>query len=252
MSTGLKILNATYGTSSKKVDVTSSVSSNIKNGSISLVVTPDSLGVPDPAPGSTKSLNVSYSINNGKANSQSISDNGTFIVSAPPETDATGLEITKAEYGYPGNFTDVTGAIQTHVKDGSIKLKVSPATVGIPDPNPNKQKSLQIEYTLNGAENSATYNDGETLQINAPQAEKPSGNPVDNMYSVGGVMWRSFRTFISALLFFLSWNGAIKLGSSVDPEGKIFTIIGAIPLFSYWGLPFYVFFKRLFSDQDLI
>ena len=254
MSTGIKVLKASYGIGSSKVDVTSEVSTHIKDGSLNLVVTTDSLGIPDPAPGQLKTLDVSYSINNGKANTQSLKDNELLIVNAPPEREATGLQIVKAEYGYAGNFTDVTNAVQNHLRNGSINIKVSPKTMGIPDPNPNKQKSLQLEYTLNGSENMNTYNDGDTVSINAPAVTDSADSrksPVQHVQSAVGVLWRSIRTFISAFLYFLSWNGAIKFGQAQGSE-RFYWFVGAIPFSSYTLLPIYVFFKRLFSSTDIL
>jgi hypothetical protein len=253
MSTGIKILKASYGTGSSKVDVTSEVSSHIKDGSLNLVVTTDSLGISDPAPGQLKTLDVSYSINNGRANTQTLKDNELLIVNAPPERAATGLQVVKAEYGYTGNFTDVTNAVQNYIKDGSIHLTVNPKSMGIPDPNPNKQKSLQLEYTLNGSENVQTYTDGQTVSINAPPAiDSADGRktPVEHVQSSIGVLWRSLRTFISAFLYFLSWNGAIRFGEA-QGDGRFYFFIGAIPYSSYFLLPIYVFFKRLFMDHDI-
>jgi len=253
MSTGIKILKASYGTGSSKVDVTSEVSSRIKDGSLNLVVTTDSLGITDPAPGQLKTLDVSYSINNGRANTQSLKDNELLIVNAPPERQASGLQIVKAEYGYTGNFTDVTDAVQNYVKNGSIKLTVNPKSMGIPDPNPNKQKSLQLEYTLNGSENVQTYNDGDTVTINAPPAvDSADGRktPVQHVQSGIGLLWRTLLNFISAFLYFLSWNAVIKLGEA-QGDGRFYFFIGAIPYSAYWLLPIYVFFKRLFMSENI-
>ena len=111
MATGIKITKATYGVGSKTVDVKAAVSSNIKEGELNLIVSPDSLGVEDPAPGQTKQLTVSYTINNGDINTKSAYDNEAVIVSAPSARLASGLDIVKASYGYAGNMTDVTDAI---------------------------------------------------------------------------------------------------------------------------------------------
>lgn len=253
MSTGIKILKASYGTGTTKTDVTSQVSMHIKDGSLNLVITPDALGINDPAPGQLKTLDVSYSINNGRANTQSLKDNEVLMVNAPPEREATGLQIKKAEYGYAGNFTDVTDALQNHLKNGSINIRVSAKNMGIPDPNPNKQKSLQLEYTLNGSENMGTYNDGDLVSINAPPVTDSADSrksPVEHVTSVIGTLWRALRTFISAFLYFLSWNGAIQFGRAQNNE-KFYWFIGAIPFSSYTILPIYVFFKRFFMQSDI-
>jgi len=232
MSTGLKILNATYGTSSKNVDVTAIVSSNIKDGSINLIVTPDSLGIPDPAPGSTKTLNVSYSINNGKANTQSIQDNGSFVVSAPPERNATGLEI----------------------RNGRINIKVGPSTAGVPDPNPNKLKTLSVQYELNGAANSVDVTDGKTLDISAPPVDEVDNkSPSQHAVSLFGMIYMAIGKFLAMFLYTLSIYTCMDLEI---PTGFPSIALGAmgvvLPYVAFWGLPFVLFFRRLIYTTDLV
>lgn len=176
MVTGIKITKATYGAGSKMVDVRAGVSSNIKDGELNLVVSSDSLGVDDPAPGQTKQLTVSYTVNNGDVNVKSAYDNEAVIISAPAVRLASGLDIVKAQYGYPGNMTEVTDAIRNYIRNGLIKLKVSPSAVGIPDPNPNKQKVLEVDYTLNGAKNSESIKDNSTFSVSAPPLDAPTGD----------------------------------------------------------------------------
>jgi hypothetical protein len=68
------------------------------------VVTADSLNVADPAPGQPKQLTVTYTINNGRSNTETVQENGVLTISAPPTRSANGLAIVKAEYGYDGNW----------------------------------------------------------------------------------------------------------------------------------------------------
>jgi hypothetical protein len=267
MATGIKIVKALYGVSPNNVDVTASVVSHVKDGSINLVVTPDSLGVTDPNPGKQKTLDVTYTINNGPSNTQSVKDNEVFMVNAPPERKATGLEITKAEYGYPGNFTNVTNAVQNYVKDGIINLKVAFNNLGIPDPNPNKQKELKINYTLNGAENTQVLKDGQTFNISAPIGSAVSNSqPTDNAYSFFGSL---FGALVKGVFMFLYVVSIFTIGdffapviTSQDPNGlvltfvdskrKLYLILGAITPFSaFWGLPIYLYFRRLWTGNDL-
>jgi hypothetical protein len=144
MSTGLSIVSASYGTSSATNDVTATVASLIKDGSLNFTVSPTTLNTNDPAPGQVKSVTISYTINGGASNTIIKNDSDIVSIDAPPVTTASGLQITKAEYGYAGNYTDVTDAVQSLVSNGSINLTVGFNAVGLPDPNPNKQKELNI------------------------------------------------------------------------------------------------------------
>jgi len=271
---GIKITKALYGSSSKTVDVSKAIMTNVKDGVLNLVVSPDSLGVPDPAPGEQKTLNVSYTINNGRNMSQTLKDNEVLMISAPPERKATGLEILKAEYGYPGNFTDVTDAIQNHVKDGSIKITVGYKSAGIPDPNPNKQKSLAVEYKINGYPNTIELVDGKTLNISAPPVDGVNPTtPTNYVNQIVGTFVSNFFRMIGVFLYvisvfttadFLGGPSKIPVGTATDtlkaltgtPEGRARTgylLIGAaLPGVAFWGLPFYVFVRRLFSNSYVI
>jgi len=251
---GIKILNASYGAGSKTVDVTSAVSSHIKDGELNLVVSPDSLNVTDPAPNQTKQLNVSYTINNGSKNSTVINDNGILLLSAPPERKADGLQIIKAEYGYAGNFTDVTNAIQTQVNNGSINIKVGPKTAGIPDPNPNKQKTLQVEYSLNGAKNSQSFNDGQTFALSAPPEEQVDNkSPTQHVVSIGWIFYKGISYFILMFLYTLSIYTCYDLSIPTGFPPIVLGGIGVVfPFIAFWGFPFILFFRRLIYTTDLV
>ena len=251
---GIKILKASYGSGSTTVDVTKGVSSHIKDGVLNLTVTPDSLNVTDPAPGQLKTLDVSYTINNGSTMSQILKDNEVLMISAPPARKASGLNITKAQYGYPGNLIDVTDAIQNHINNGSINIKVSPSTAGVPDPNPNKVKTLSVEYEINGAPNSTEVSDGNPLKISAPPEELPDNKtPVQHAFSFFGAIYYAVSLFLGMFLFTLSLYACMDLSV---PTGFPQVALGAIgfifPGIAFWGLPWLVFFRRLIYTTDLV
>ena len=229
MASGIKITKADYGAGSKTVDVRSAVSQNIKDGELNLVVGADSLGISDPAPGQTKQLTLSYTINNGDTNTKSAYDNEVIRISAPSQKVASGLDITKAEYGYPGNMTNVTDAVRKYVKDGNISLKVSPSTVGIPDPNPNKQKYLEVEYTLNGSKNTGTFKDGETFSISAPSAQNTPEGP-----TAGEVVGKIVLWIIVSTLYFIGIFAGYKYGLLFNQwVAYFFAVLCLIPLLGF-------------------
>lgn len=251
---GIKILKASYGTGTTSVDVTKSVASNIKDGMLNLTVTPDSLNVTDPAPGQQKSLDVSYTINNGSTMSQMVRDNEILMISAPPERRGTGLQILKAEYGYAGNFTDVTNAIQDQVRNGTINLKVGPSAVGIPDPNPNKQKTLSVSYEINGAPNTVELTDGKTLNISAPPEDQPDNkSPAQHTMSIFGMLYMAVGKFLAMFLYVLSVYACMDLSVSTGfPEVALGAMGVVLPYVAFWGLPWILFFRRLIYTTDLV
>jgi len=247
MATGIKITKATYGSGSKTVDVKAAVSSNIKEGELTLVVSSDSLGVEDPAPGQTKQLTISYTINNGDVNVKSAYDNEAIIIAAPSARAASGLDITKAEYGYPGNMTDVTDAIRTYIKNGMVKLKISPDALGIPDPNPNKQKKLEVDYTLNGAKNSDSIKDNSEFVVSAPPAESPSGDGS----SIGTQIGWSVAWALLYSIYFIGIISAYKYGQLFNTAtGYVFAAISVIPL-GFFGICIFAMLYPFYSGSKL-
>lgn len=255
MSTGLTISKATYGTGSKTVDVTSAVSSKVKDGVLNFTVSPTSLNVDDPAPGQLKQVDIVYTINGGTKNEITVKDNDLVSIDAPPVRLASGLQIVKAEYGYSGNFTDVTNAIQDMVSSsGSIDVKVGYKQVGIPDPNPNKQKELRVEYTINGSPTNQTFKDGERFKVSAPAKEDTSSNQKlgDSVNSLFWMLFSGVATFCSTFLYVLSILVAYEFGNYfLHP--LIWAILAFfLPLYAFWGLPFVVFVIRLFKSTNVI
>jgi hypothetical protein len=248
---GISVSNATYGTTSSSVDVTTAVSNAVKNGVLSMNnISPATLDITDPAPNQSKTLNVSYSINGGAGLSTSVRDGDNLYVNDPPERVATGLRITRAEYGYTGNFTDVTNAVQLMVNNGRIDLRVSFSAVGLPDPNPHKQKELQVDYTLNGAPNSKTFKDGERFFVSAPAVEGPdSVTPAANVSSAIGILFSNVARFLGVFLYVWSIFAAMEYGKNfVNPY-----VWGALaffmPFFAFWGIPPIAFAYSFFTGS---
>jgi hypothetical protein len=253
MSTGLSIVSASYGTSGATNDVTTTVASLIKDGSLKFTVSPTTLNTTDPAPGQLKSVTVSYTINGGASNTLIKNDNDIVSIDAPPATVASGLQITKAEYGYPGNYTDVTDATQSLISNGSINITVGFKAVGLPDPNPNKQKELKVEYTLNGKKAHQTIKDGQPFNLSAPPAEATSNDsPSTHVGSVGSILFKSVARFFGMFLYTLSIFAAIEYGNQFLSPMLFGALAFFIPMFSFWALPILTFWIRLFSSQDFI
>ncbi len=83
----LEILSAFYGpigSTKEKADVTAKIKERLSTDrtSISLLVSPTSIGVPDKSPGTTKELTVRYSIN-GQETTDTFRDGATFNAKVP-------------------------------------------------------------------------------------------------------------------------------------------------------------------------
>ena len=232
MATGIRIVGAYYGVGSTLVDVKSALSSYIRDGELDVVVSPDAFGVERPVPNQPNHLTFKYTINGGEENQKVGYDDTVIRISAPPVVVATGLDITKATYGYPGNMLDVTNAVKAYIQNGTISLKVSHSAVGIPDPNPNKPKVLEVQYTLNGASNSETFKDGETFSISAPSAQKTPDGPGGGEVFGKFVMWvLVFGAYFIAIL--AAYNYGLLFSQWI---AYFFAAISLVPLLGFWSI----------------
>jgi hypothetical protein len=80
---GLSILKASYGTEGNFIDVTKEVKGLVKDGEVDIVVSPQTLGILDPAPGVIKTLQVQHTINGGNKNLETKKDGEQLKLSAP-------------------------------------------------------------------------------------------------------------------------------------------------------------------------
>jgi hypothetical protein len=253
MSTGLSVLSATYGIRATIVDVTTAVAALVKDGTLKFTVSPTTLNVDDPAPGQQKILNITYTINGGSSNTLTKNDNDLVSIDAPPATLASGLQIVKAEYGYSGNFTDVTDALQSQLNNGSINIVVGFKAVGIPDPNPNKQKELKVEYTINGKKSTDTLKDGKRFKVSAPPVEgKSNSTPSQDTGSFIGIIFASVARFFGTFLYATSVFAGIAFGDQFGSSLLFGALCFFIPGFAFWGLPILTFILRLFYSHDFI
>jgi hypothetical protein len=249
MATGIRIKSATYGIATSSVDVSKEVLSYLQNGRISFVVSPAALNIQDPAPGQVKTLSAIYTINNGKNNSISVTDDQTFTIDAPPARIASGLQIKKAEYGYDTNYTDVTSAVRTYLDNGSIDMKVSPTTVGIPDPNPTKQKFLKVDVEINGEPSSYKIEDGKHFTLSAPAVDTlATESPSQSFGSFMGTFFNRIFTMLFLTFWFASTRVTYDYGKGLFNGGQY--ILGALTLatgglFPVLILPFFTFVWKL-------
>lgn len=253
---GIKISSATYSLPSgaSSVDVTKSVLASIKDGHLVIPsISATALNVTDPAPGQPKVLNVNYSINGGSSLLKVAKDGDYLEINAPPQRVASGLQITKAEYGYTGNFADVTDAVQAYVKDGSIELKVGFGAVGIPDPNPSKQKELSVDYTINGASDHQTVKDGNTFKISAPAVSTPDGTTKkQHALNTMGMLAVNFGYFITTFFYLLNFFACCRISVNWFNTIIVGVLVGLLPFSYVWIILPALFVRRVFFSTNAL
>jgi hypothetical protein len=221
-----------------------------------MTVTAAALNVNDPAPGQNKTLTVNYTVNNGSVNTESVKDGDLLSISAPAGKKADGLKIVKAEYGYTGNFTDVTSAIQNQISNGSINMKVGYQSAGIPDPNPAKKKSLKVEYSINGSKNTKTLDDGSSFTVSAPADTSGGGSgPSQVLVSAAAIPGRIFYFTLQI------WSAYVfaRIGPTMLfglPWFLWFAVGFILPVFNWIGFPLMLiavgFFRSIFSSSEFL
>jgi len=247
---GINISKALLSAGGKVVDVTSNVMSKIKDGILQVNASPAALNVDDPNPGQPKTLDLTYTINNGKPTTAHATETSSFGINAPSARQADGLNISKVEYGTDlKNMQDVTSAVQGLVKDGTLHIKkLDHKTIGLPDPDPTKPKKLHIEYTINGGQNSGDYTDGDEINIEAPPfggSDKRKAKDVLLSFitmAFGNVIW-----FVWSLVYFACAFGLWEMRRNITgSDSYLWGIIALMgPLASFVVLPFLFFWRIL-------
>ena len=80
---GLTIIKSSYGLQGNFIDVTTDIQNLLKDGELNFTVSPQQIGILDPAPGVLKELQIQYKLNNGKKNLLTVQDNQQVLLSAP-------------------------------------------------------------------------------------------------------------------------------------------------------------------------
>ena len=82
-NTGLEVIKASYGAQNNFQDVTTEVASLVQDGELNFTVSPQALGILDPAPGVTKTFQANIKINGGDPTLLTKDDGQVFMISAP-------------------------------------------------------------------------------------------------------------------------------------------------------------------------
>ena len=183
----LQITSARYGSGRRTMDVTSILNSRVRDGRLEMPVDSNALGT-DPAPNREKTLTVHYTYN-GREEQAVVRDGETLRL---PQRDYAGergygqgtyrrgnLQITRAQYGSWNHTVDVTQQLNSQITNGQLHLQVTNAALG-GDPSPGQRKTLRVEYTLNGQQQTAVAREGENLDL--PQGTQGAYYPGNNAY----------------------------------------------------------------------
>lgn len=82
-NTGLEVIKASYGAQNNFQDVTTEVDSLVQDGELNFTVSPQALGILDPAPGVQKTFQANIKINGGDPTLLTKNDGEVFMISAP-------------------------------------------------------------------------------------------------------------------------------------------------------------------------
>jgi hypothetical protein len=239
MASGLKIQSAKYGVgTTNTLDVTGAVTAQMRDGKLNFVVAPSALNVDDPAVGQVKTLTVTYSINGGASNTTSAVDGEPISIDGPPARVASGLQIVKAQYGYDKNYQDVTSAVRTYLNEGSIDIKVSPQTMGVPDPNPQKVKYLKVDIKINDEKSSRTIQDGKKFTLSAPaiKTDTTSSASQSFMSLVGTIFYDIFLFCYWFYLFSITIEAA-DYGERLTGSAGGYYVLGFVAFVSQGIFP---------------
>lgn len=158
----ISFVEATYGTADNRVDVSREVESwmgMVGLWPIPLQVTPDRLGVSDPAPGEVKTLRIVMRVGEQEVTvSESDGDHvffggpgsvesGVLATNAPIEID--GFRIITAWYGSGDDWVNGMPGLESEARGGTIETSVTSQVISF-DPTPGVKKELRIYAEVPG------------------------------------------------------------------------------------------------------
>ena len=74
------------------------------------------------------------------------------------------LRVYSARYGSGGRGMDVTGRVQSMVRNGTLRFRVNNDSMGA-DPAPGQTKQLYMQYSYNGQNRNITYRENDEVRI---------------------------------------------------------------------------------------
>ena len=162
-----KALYGVSGNPSRQVDVRPEIERQLLTGNYEITPGMRLIGR-DPAPGAVKTLELEYSIDGEHVQCNlAVNESYSLVIQAPE------VVITDARYGVRGDperQVDVTGRIQQAIESGSYRVTAQNKLAGR-DPAYGVKKTLELEYTVDGARHQHTLDEGESLKLTSGDNE---------------------------------------------------------------------------------
>lgn len=159
---GWEIVKAEYGAGDQWVDVTERVRSLVQDDSLRLRVNGQTLGVNERR-GQRRGLRLHLRAANGNTRTANYRDNQRVRLQVRNVLQS-GLHINRAMYGNGNRLLDVTSRLNTQVRGEQLNVRVNNQTMG-GDPAPGQEKSLTVDYSLDGRSAQRIVREGDTLHL---------------------------------------------------------------------------------------
>lgn len=192
----LRIAKAMYGHDSRWMDVTDTLRRAERGERLDVVVSNQFFGS-DPAPANPKTLRIEYYVN-GQFMREEVPENARLVLPRGERREGPRLRILSARWGIGDRGADMTGVLQSMVRDGRLYTRVTPQALGT-DPFPGRPKLLRVEYEFEGRVFRTEVRDfGElrlpdpgAMQVGAPEPPPPPP-PVEEMRGGLRIMYAGY------------------------------------------------------------
>lgn len=172
----LSITRAEYGQGTRWLDVTDMLNQQINGGALRVDVNNTTMGR-DPAPANVKTLRVQYYYQ-GQQRTVTVAENTQLNLpdgAITPVVHSNGLTVIEAFYQAQGRRNNVTGLLVNAVRNDSLNLRVTNATMG-GDPYPGPDKDLYVRYSYRGREFESTTREGLVITLPNPNDRATTGS----------------------------------------------------------------------------
>jgi hypothetical protein len=177
---GWQVMYADWGSGDRRVDVTARVRTML-SGNGMVKVNNQNLGG-DPAVGADKTLRISARDARGGTQQFTYKEGSSIDARQfynyggypggpgpgpgypPPNPGYGNLQIVRAYWGLNNRTMDVSQLLRGQIRNGTLVIQANNKNMG-GDPWPGADKVLTVIYRVNGAEQSATVKEGNTLRI---------------------------------------------------------------------------------------
>ena len=226
VTSGLRILNASYGAKDRFIDVTQRMQSSVQNNRLNLQVTNSSMGG-DPI-GEPKTLLLRYE---WAGRTYDIAVPEKQQISIPTEQQvsgtnslpvASGLRILNASYGAKDKFIDVTQRLQSSVQNNRLNLQVTNSSMGR-DPNDGEAKALLLRYEWAGRTYDIAIPEKQWISIPTEEQQSANNTQAGAQPDLPSSSWRTFENSVIQIQYPDNWNafGPGDISITISPDRGI-------------------------------